>query len=295
MRQPEKRSNYMDIDTLLSQNKRIKEQNEKLQKRLNRLETENLKLKNKGNRKFENDLFKTSFLKSISHEIRTPMNGIIGFTSLLANPDLSNSDRQAYIDFVSESSNQMLTKFSNLMKMSMIDTGEVSLNNAPININGELGDLFAQFRSKAMAKGLSLSFHNDLPDSNANIFTDRDKLSETLSILIDNAIKYTDAGHIEYGYLKINNMLEFYVKDTGVGIPKEKQKTIFKHSLQTDVMETGTIKENRLGLSLAKAFVELLGGKINVVSEKNKGSRFYFSIPNSTYHEEGNLDNNFIG
>jgi CheY-like chemotaxis protein len=222
----------------------------------------------------------------MSHEIRTPMNGIVGFSNLLANPDLSTNERQSYLDIVSQSSNRMLSTFNNLMEISLIETGQVKLNYTAININGEFGDLYAKFRSKAGKKGIELRFYTDLADKDANIYTDREKLSAILSNLLNNALKYTHQGKVEFGYKKVDNKLEFYIKDTGIGIPKHRQKAVFKRFIQSDIEDTKVYQGSGLGLTIACSYVEMLGGEMRLVSEEGRGSQFYFTIPYRTYQEE---------
>ena len=271
-------------EDIAAQNKSLKKLNQQLQECINELKSTNKELIKAKERATDSEKLKTAFIKNMSHEIRTPMNGIVGFTNLLANPDLSSDERQSYIEIVSQSSNRMLSTFNNLMEISLIETGQVSLNHSAININGELGDLYAQFRMEAAQKSLDLKFYTDLADKDANIYTDREKLSAILSNLLNNAIKYTPNGKVEFGYKKIDDKLEFYVKDTGIGIPAERQKAIFERFIQSDIDDTEAYQGNGLGLTIARSYVDLLGGDMRLVSQESKGSQFYFTIPYKTYH-----------
>ncbi len=269
-----------EIAGLIEQLNYLHQQNKLLVNRVEQLEKANRELAAAKKKAEESDKLKTAFLQNMSHEIRTPMNGILGFAELLSNPELSSDERQAYINIVTESGDRMLNTFNNLMEVSMIETGNVSLNYSVINLNGEFGDLYADFRDEAKRKNLAFSFYSDLPDNEANIYTDREKLSSILSHLLKNAVKYSNSGGaITFGYVKKNDVLEFYVKDQGIGIPKERLQAIFDKFTQADIEDKNAMEGSGLGLTVAKAYVELLGGTIWVHSTENRGTTFYFTIP----------------
>ena len=264
---------------------RLLQQNKELSSKLKQLEKTNLELEKAKAKAEESDRLKTAFLQNMSHEIRTPMNGIMGFAELLSNPDLSDDERQSYINIVTKSGDRMLNTFNDLTEVSMIETGNVKLHFSTINLNGEFGDLYADYNDEARRKTLTLTFYSDLPDNEANIYTDREKLSAILSHLIKNAIKYTTDGTITFGYRKKDEWLEFYVEDHGVGIPPERQQAVFDKFTQADIEDKNALEGSGLGLTVAKAYVEMLGGTIWMKSVENEGSTFYFTIPFKTSGE----------
>ena len=226
----------------------------------------------------ESDKLKTAFLQNISHEIRTPMNGILGFTELLKNQQLSNEKQQTFIDIISKSGERMLKTLNDLMDISKLETGQVKLNYSKISINEELSILFSLFNEEAKQK--DLAFKLIIPQNTHPIIsTDREKLFAVLSNLIKNALKYSKIGAINFGYNVQNNFLEFFVEDSGIGIPLNRQQAIFERFIQADVYDTEAYEGAGLGLSIAKSYVTMLGGKIWVVSEEQKGATFYFTIP----------------
>jgi PAS domain S-box-containing protein len=233
----------------------------------------------------ESDRLKSAFLANMSHEIRTPMNGILGFSELLKMPGLSGEQQQEYIKIIEKSGARMLNIINDIVDISKIESGlmKVTASETKINEQTEFVNIF--FKPQAESKGLQLSFKNGLPDQEANIKTDREKVYAILINLVKNAIKYTFAGSIEFGYfLKTVGKraeLEFYVKDTGIGIPKDRQYAIFERFIQADIADTRAYQGAGLGLSIAKAYVEMLGGKIWVESNEGIGSVFYFTIPYS--------------
>lgn len=158
------------------------------------------------------------------------------------------------------------------------------------NINEQLKYIYDFFRSEVEAKGMTLSLHCTLPDKNALIRTDREKIFAIFTNLVKNSIKYSDSGMIDFGYTLKKNTLEFYVKDTGKGIPKERQKAIFERFIQADIEDKMALQGAGLGLSISKAYIEMLGGTIWVDSEVGIGSTFYFTLP----YENGDFENSTV-
>ena len=227
----------------------------------------------------ESDRLKTAFLQNMSHEIRTPMNGILGFTALLKEPDLNIDEQHEYLRIIEKSGERMLNTINDLMDISKVEAGQMDVANSEIKINRQLDYLQSFFRSEAEKKGLKLYCEKDLPNVEATLFSDKEKLFAILTNLIKNAIKYTEKGSITFGYIKKEQSFEFFVKDTGIGISKKKLKSIFDRFVQVHQDLTSKYEGTGLGLSITKAYVELLGGKIGVKSEYGKGSVFYFEIP----------------
>ena len=246
-------------------------------------EQEIIKAKEKAE---ESDRLKSAFLANMSHEIRTPMNGILGFADLLKAPELSGEEQQAYIKIIEKSGKRMLNIINDIIDISKIEAGLIKIERKESNINEQIEYIYTFFKPEAEAKKLKISFNNALPAKEAVVTTDREKLYAILTNLVKNAIKYTHNGSIEFGYnLKTNNEtneLEFYVKDTGIGIPKERHEAIFERFIQADISDKMAYQGAGLGLAISKAYVEMLGGKIRVESEEGKGSCFYFTLPYKT-------------
>lgn len=233
----------------------------------------------------ESDRLKTAFLANVSHEIRTPMNGILGFAELLKEGDLTGDEQNEYIKIIEQSGERMLNIINEIVDFSKIESGMVELKILDTNINAQLEAAYKFFKSQADKKGIQLILKTTLSGSQAVIKTDREKLDAVLLNLINNALKYTDQGEIEVGYKKVNkdnlDCLQFYVADTGIGIPMDRQKAIFERFIQADVFDEQAREGAGLGLSISKAYVELMGGTIWVESEQHKGSTFYFTLPYS--------------
>ncbi len=227
----------------------------------------------------EHDRLKSAFLANISHEIRTPMNGILGFTELLKAPDLSISELSQYTDIIQHSGNRMLDTINDLIDISRIETGQLEVNPTDIDICELVNSHISFFKLQAKKKGLELNC-SSLPDGPARILhTDPAKLNSILTNLLKNAIKFTDTGHIEISCEHNGDFIEIAVKDTGIGIPADLHDKVFERFIQSDNSLTKQYEGSGIGLSIVKAYVELLGGKLTLSSELDKGSVFSFTIP----------------
>ena len=230
----------------------------------------------------ESDRLKSAFLANMSHEIRTPMNGILGFAGLLKEPNLTGEEQQKYIRIIEKSGARMLNIINDIVSISKIEAGLMEVNNSESNINEQIEYIYTFFKPEIEGKGMQFLLKNPLPFSKAIIRTDREKLFAILTNLVKNAIKYSEKGSIELGYDKKDEYLEFYVKDSGIGIDSNRQKAIFERFIQADISDKHAYQGAGLGLSISKAYVEMLGGKLWVESEKGIGSTFYFTIPYTT-------------
>jgi PAS domain S-box-containing protein len=227
----------------------------------------------------ESDRLKTAFLHNISHEIRTPMNAIVGFTALLDDPDLQPVTRKQYIDIIYQSSDQLLSIITDIVDISNIETGQIKVTLNQVNINYTIRNLFEQYSLRAAQQGLSIHYKLTLNDDEALIETDGIKLIHILSNLLNNSLKFTKEGKIEFGYTLKDGFIEFIVSDTGIGISEDKQDKIFERFYQAENSISRRYGGTGLGLSICRAYAELLGGSINVESELGKGSIFYLILP----------------
>jgi len=251
----------------------------------------------------ESDRLKSAFLANMSHEIRTPMNGILGFAELLKMPDLSGNQQQEYIRIIKKSGERMLNIINDIVDISKIESGQMKISVSKTNINEQTEFIYKFFKQEAESKGIRLSLVNGLREEESIVKSDKEKVYAILTNLVKNAIKYTDNGAIEFGYsLKEAKdegeqprpaELEFYVNDTGIGIPKERLQAVFNRFVQADISDKRAFQGAGLGLTISKAYVEMLGGKMWVESEERNlpagkagGSTFYFTIPYQTEKEE---------
>lgn len=233
----------------------------------------------------ESDRLKTAFIQNISHEIRTPMNSIIGFSELIENPDLPNEKRHRFADIIKNSTKQLLSIVNNILTISSLDKKKEVLENNSIFLNDLLDDLFVVFKQKSLNSNIDLVKTLSLKREDSLIITDQTKLTQILTNLISNALKFTSQGTVEFGYSVKDNEIAFFVKDNGIGIKNEHQKLIFERFRQADFSISKKYGGNGLGLAISKEFVELLGGKIWVESQLGKGATFKFTLPFKKGHQ----------
>ncbi|MCF8302941.1 MAG: PAS domain S-box protein [Bacteroidales bacterium] len=250
--------------------------------RINHLEN----LKKAKEKAEESDRLKTAFLANMSHEIRTPMNGILGFTDLLRETDISCEQKDQYTEIIHKSGQRLMNTVNDIVEISKIEAGIISLQKSATNVNKVVKELVNFFCSETQKYGLTLELDQLLPEYASTIFTDQSKLESILTNLIKNGIKYTDSGSIHVGCRMKDQFVEFYVKDTGIGVPENRRDAIFNRFEQADVSDTRAFEGSGLGLAICKSYVEMLGGEIGLESEENKGSTFYFTLPVSKAKSE---------
>jgi PAS domain S-box-containing protein len=241
-----------------------------------RFESELIKAKEKAE---ESDTLKTAFLHNISHEIRTPLNAIVGFSGFLRDPKISPEKHGKFADIIIQSSDQLLSIIDDIMKISTLEAGQEKVNLTEFELNSRLKFLYNQFLIKAGKQNIELKIKLSEPDAQFYITSDETKLTQVLNNLIGNAIKFTKHGHVYFGYLLKDNELEFFVEDTGIGIPAQMHEEIFKRFRQVETTVTRIYDGSGLGLSISKAYIELLGGRIWLNSKLGEGSTFYFTLP----------------
>jgi signal transduction histidine kinase len=227
----------------------------------------------------ESDRLKTAFLANISHEIRTPMNAIIGFSNFLKDEDLTEAQKSEYIDIVNNSCYQLLGIINDVVEASKIDAGLVKVKKEEIDINKLFEELYSVYQIAAENKNLKINKPSINLTEPERILIDKVKLRQILDNLLDNAIKFTKRGSIDYGYKIKKSTIEFFVKDTGIGISKKDQETIFERFNQADEDTAQLYGGTGLGLTIANAYASLMNGKLWVESQKDKGSTFFIELP----------------
>jgi len=236
-------------------------------------------LVNAKERAEESDRLKSAFLANMSHEIRTPMNGILGFADLLKEPGLSGDRQKEYIQIIEKSGVRMLNIINDIIDISKIEAGQMEVIISETNVNDQTNYIYKFFKPEVEQKGLKFNLVNGLPNNISTIYTDREKTYAILTNLVKNAIKFTQQGSIEFGYQLKAAELEFFVRDTGLGVPEDQIDFIFERFRQGNETLSKEYEGSGLGLSISKAYIELLGGRIWVESEVDKGSTFYFTLP----------------
>lgn len=230
----------------------------------------------------ESDKLKTAFLANMSHEIRTPMNAIIGFSDLLSEDELTQEDKLDFISKIKSSGRALMALINDIIDIAKIEAGQLKVAESSCDLNQLLLDLHGTFDELKNASGKkSISLTLNIPDSAGKclVTTDPMRLQQILTNLLSNALKFTEFGTIEFGYSIQDNMLSFYIKDTGIGILRSKQKLLFQRFSQLDPSTTRKYGGTGLGLAISKNLVDLLGGTIGMESNPGKGSTFYFTIP----------------
>ncbi len=224
---------------------------------------------------------KTQFVANISHEIRTPLNGIMGFAELLRMPGESQAKMQEYADIILQCGHNLQEMIENLMDISKIESGEVVFNKQEFSINSVMDELYAYFQNlvKNSGKNIKVDMRKSLRDNECVINSDPQRIRQILNKLLANALKFTEQGTIEFGYFEKSPWIEFFVRDTGVGMDEEKVKTVFDPFHSGDGQKFQKFGGNRLGLAIAKKLVNLLGGDISCQSESGAGSAFLFTLP----------------
>ncbi|MBL7966959.1 MAG: response regulator [Prolixibacteraceae bacterium] len=261
---------------LHSQNQMLEE---KVKERTKELESKNAELIVAKEKAEASDRLKSSFINNISHEIRTPLNGILGFGQILTDPDLPENEKEEYLEMMSNSSARLINTISNFMDISLISSGNQTVFKKDLKVNQTIKEISNRFKEACDSK--NLAYQIQIPDISVEptIYTDNEMFGKILSHLIDNAIKFTKHGQISVGYTFENNKLQFFVKDTGIGIEKNNLDLVFNNFWQENSTTTRGYEGSGLGLPISKGFIDLLGGEIWFISEKEIGSTFFFSLP----------------
>lgn len=228
----------------------------------------------------EADQLKSAFLANISHEIRTPMNAIIGFSRMIGSPDFDTEEKERFIEIITSNGRLLMEMINDMISISKIESNQVVLHKSFVKINDMLIDLFREYTIDVSNKPIRLRLNNENANPRFGVSTDRYLLTEVLKKLLENAIKFTHEGEIEFGYaMDGKKRLKFFVRDTGIGIESHNLERIFDRFHQIDNKKTRKYEGTGLGLAIAQHYVVTLGGRIEVSSVVDKGSEFWFSIP----------------
>jgi PAS domain S-box-containing protein len=235
------------------------------------------------------DRLKSSFLANMSHEIRTPLNAIVGFSNLLGETDTENDLREEFITLINSSAEALMAIINDVIDLSKIESGFLELKNTAVNIDAILRAINANFLRKIEKEQLeTIKLHLEIPTSlNETVYVDADqsRLLQVINYLMDNAFKFIEEGHITLGFKLLDKQVRIYVKDTGIGISPDKQNIVFEAFRQEDETHSKKYGGTGLGLALCKKLTEAMGGRIDLVSEKGKGSEFYLTL-NQTFPAE---------
>jgi len=246
------------------------------------------------NKAEESDKLKSAFLANMSHEIRTPMNHILGFTEIITSQQTNENERQEYGALIKHSGNNLLRLINDIIDLSKIECKQIKLtyHHTPINLLlTELYKKYYTYKNQNNKAHLILKIQKTLSDEDSIIYTDPKRLKQLLCNVIENAIKFTDEGFVELGYNLTNqNKIEFFVKDSGIGIPKQSIEHIFQSFRQMDGSDTRQYNGTGLGLTISARLAEMLGGDIRAKSEENTGTCFFISLPYNQNKSETNTD-----
>jgi signal transduction histidine kinase len=245
---------------------------------VNQIRTQNKELKAAIKKAEETERLKTAFLQNLSHEVRTPLNAICGFSNLLRMSTLTPEKQNEYIDIINESSSRLLTVITDVLTISSLELGLEKVYNSVFNLNDLLSEVFENFREDADKKLLLMYTSPGFEHEKANIKSDFSKMRRILTNLVGNAVKFTHKGSVVFGYKIMGKTVEFFIKDSGIGIKTDDHEAIFERFRQAGDLKHSEYGGNGLGLSIAKAYVELLGGKIWLISEPGKGTTFFFTV-----------------
>jgi PAS domain S-box-containing protein len=227
----------------------------------------------------QSDKLKSIFLANISHEIRTPLNSILGFTKLMADPEVDTVKKYRFSRIIKNNGDQLLSIINGLLDFSLIETGQIKLLKKKFIAEKVIQEIRNEYTPMATEKEIEILLDQKIITDETTLESDLSRFKQVISNLVDNAIKFTGAGTIEIGLHKEKDSMLIFVKDTGIGIPLEFQKNIFEQFQQADKSNARKFGGNGLGLAISKYFIELMGGKIWVESEVGKGSTFYIQIP----------------
>ncbi|HCY43628.1 MAG TPA: hypothetical protein DHV48_20225 [Prolixibacteraceae bacterium] len=251
-----------------------------------RLKETNLSLMEARKRAEESDKLKSVFLMNVSNEIRTPLNSIVGFSSLLGDPEIGDMEKKTFIDLIESNTESLLVLIDEILDLSKIETQQITLKKQEFSLDVLYSELFQVFSHGNINSRAELLIGKSIEGKALYIFSDRVRVKQILINLLSNAFKFTDSGTIEMGYqITRTREIVVYVKDTGIGIKREQHEEVFRRFMKLSEISTRSYRGAGLGLAITKKLVELLGGKIWVESEPGKGSTFFFTLQGCTLKE----------
>jgi len=252
----------------------LQQKNEQLDNTIKALNMANTKAE-------EHNQLKSAFLANLSHEIRTPMNAILGFSELLRANNLSNEEKIEYVDIINQNGSHLLKVMDNLIDISKLQTRLLQEGPTKFKMNTLLEQMLQHYMKeiRLLQKPISIYLEKGAEEHVDTFITDKEGLIKVLNHLLDNAVKFTSEGWIKFGYTIQKSQLRFFVSDTGIGIPKGQENSIFELFRQLDSLNSREFGGTGLGLSISKKYIDALGGEIWLENDKDKGSCFYFTIP----------------
>ncbi len=286
-------------ESIKNQKIEIEQQRDKIEAQRDRLESQNIELEKHRNhleamvnertkqlliakeKAEESDRLKSAFIANMSHEIRTPMNAIVGFSTLLAESGGSKKKAAEYMNIINNSANSLARLIGDIIDLSKIEVGELVIKKSNFNLNHLMNDLHTLYQEKIKSESLDveLRLSKQIVNGSQMLYTDKVRLNQVLINLIDNAIKFTENGFVEFGYKNYDDShMLFFVKDTGIGIEKSKQAVIFEPFTKVESSVEKLYRGTGLGLSICKTLINYLGGNVWVESEPGKGAEFYFTV-----------------
>jgi len=280
-----KRENQTLTQTLKEKNIALNHEVEEKHKALEQLYASEKALRIAKEKAEESDRLKTSFLNNMSHEIRTPLNGIVGFADLLCDEHSTIEDRRTFSRYISQNSRDLLDIIQNVVILSKIETEKLSNTPVRINCDNMFEKIIASYRERFDQKGLELILNCSLKENDQCIVLDQDKVFEIIKQLLDNALKFTEKGFVSLQAFKVDDKLHISIQDTGIGIPPAYYDLIFERFRKLEQDNSKLYRGNGIGLCIAKAYAKLLNGTIEVVSEKDNGSKFTLILPYTSVGE----------
>ncbi|MBN1117542.1 MAG: response regulator [Bacteroidales bacterium] len=256
----------------------VNERTKELKKEKERAEQQTIELKEAKQKAEESDRLKSAFLANMSHEVRTPMNSIIGFSSLLED-DISVQERNDFIKLIRSNGETLLTLINDILDISTIEANQLKLSKETFGVNSIFEELYSYYALIKENSKVKLEYKNKDSKTEQYIYTDRVRFRQILDNLISNALKYTEEGQVVFGYNIMNNIIEIFVEDTGIGIGEDEKEQIFNYFYKSEKDKTKIFRGTGIGLSISKRLAEILGSKIYLESELGKGSKFFFSLP----------------
>jgi signal transduction histidine kinase len=257
-----------------------------LEKANDRLKDTNVSLLEAKKKAEESDNLKSAFLANVSHEIRTPLNSIVGFSSLLIEPDLSEETKRMYADMIESNTESLLVLIDEIIDLSKIEAQQLTLKKQDFSIDVLMEELFQIFSHGLKNHAIELKTKRISPEQELFVFSDRVRVKQVFVNLLTNALKFTDSGFVEMGYfLSENNEIVLYVQDSGIGISKEFHTAIFHRFRKLNENSGKVFRGTGLGLAITHKLAELLGGKIWLESEPGEGSTFYFTLDGLTLND----------